>query len=299
MTETPPADRPGRHVPLDDERDDPPAEILEILSGVSLAAGGANVVMQLARLPVGRGVAESRVDSGRVDRHPVKRLRTTTAYLVIATLGTRAERLQLRKEINRVHAEVRSRPGDAVAYDAFDPDLQLWVAACLYKGLEDVLEAVDGRPPDRRLVDEVLYPHGRRLGTTLQVPPKRWPPDRDAFEAYWRAGVAAIEMDDVTRRYLTEVVDLSFTVAPLGPLGAPLRPVLRPLGRFMTLGFLPVEFRDELGLEFSERQQRRHRQVFRTIGGLQKRLPGPMRRFPLNVVLWDTRRRMRRGRPVI
>ena len=73
-------------------------------SGLSLAAGGANVIMQLARLPVGRGVAESRVDSGRVDRHPIKRLRTTTAYLLIAMLGTEAERTELRRQIDRVHA---------------------------------------------------------------------------------------------------------------------------------------------------------------------------------------------------
>ena len=60
--------------------------------GLSLAAGGANVIMQLARLPIGRGVAESRVESGRVDRRPIKRLRTTTAYLLVAMLGTDEER---------------------------------------------------------------------------------------------------------------------------------------------------------------------------------------------------------------
>ena len=76
---------------------DVPREIREGMVGLSLAAGGANVIMQLARLPVGRGVAESRVDSGRVDRHPIKRLRTTTAFLLIAMLGTADERTELRR----------------------------------------------------------------------------------------------------------------------------------------------------------------------------------------------------------
>src|SRR5688572_10515245 len=177
--------------------------------GLSLAAGGANVIMQLARLPVGRGVAESRVDSGRVDRHPIKRLRTTTAYLLIAMLGTDAERSALRRQIDRVHAAVRSRPGDPVAYNAFDPELQLWVAACLYKGLEDV-HRLFGPPADEAFFDDVLYPHARRLGTTLQVTEEMWPEDRVAFEAYWKEGLARIEMDDVTRRYLRGIADLRF-----------------------------------------------------------------------------------------
>ena len=72
--------------------DDVPPEIAELLSGLALAAGGANVIMQLSRLPVGHGVATSTVESGRVDVHPIKRLRTTVSYLVIAMLGTPAER---------------------------------------------------------------------------------------------------------------------------------------------------------------------------------------------------------------
>ena len=100
-----------------------------------------------------------------------------------------------------MHAAVRSRPGDPVAYNAFDPELQLWVAACLYKGLEDV-HRLFGPTVDDRYLAEVLYPHATRLGTTLQVSEEMWPPDRAAFEAYWKDGVERIEMDDVSRTYL-------------------------------------------------------------------------------------------------
>ena len=182
--------------------------------GLSLAAGGANVIMQLARLPVGRGVAESRVESGRVDRHPIKRLRTTTAFLLIAMLGTEDERPS---SAGRSTGCTRGAvpPEDPVAYNAFDTDLQLWVAACLYKGLEDV-HRLFGPAVDERYLDDVLYPHAKRLGTTLQVTEEMWPPDRAAFEAYWKEGLERIEMDDVTRRYLRGIADLSFLVAPLG-----------------------------------------------------------------------------------
>jgi uncharacterized protein (DUF2236 family) len=46
--------------------------IHEGLMGVALLAGPANVVMQLARPGVGYGVLESRVESGRLDLHPIK-----------------------------------------------------------------------------------------------------------------------------------------------------------------------------------------------------------------------------------
>ena len=275
-----------------------PPEIREGMVGLSLAAGGANVIMQLARLPVGRGVAESRVDSGRVDRHPIKRLRTTTTYLLIAMLGTEEERAELRRQIDRVHALVRSRPGDPVAYNAFDPELQLWVAACLYKGLEDV-HRLFGPPADERFFDEVLYPHAARLGTTLQVTEDRWPSDRPAFEAYWKEGLAQVEMDDVTRAYLRGIADLRFMVAPLGRLGRPLRPLLRPVGELMTGGFLPAVLREELGLPWDDRRQARFDRATRASAAVVRRLPGVLRRFPLDLYLRDAQHRLRTGRPVV
>jgi uncharacterized protein (DUF2236 family) len=269
------------------------------LVGIGLAAGGANVIMQLARLPIGRGVAESRVESGRVDRHPIKRLRTTSAYLLVAMLGSDEERAALRRQIDQVHAQVHSRPDDPVAYNAFDRDLQLWVAACLYKGVEDVYELYHGVPPDRMLVDEVLYPYGMRLGTTLQMPPELWPADRDAFEAYWRTGVAEIRMDEVTRSYLRTIADLSFLVAPLGRWGRPIAWVLRPIGNLITVGFLPPEFRAELGLPWDERRQRRFDHWTHLAGAVARHLPRPLREFPLNVYWRDTKRRLATGRPVV
>ena len=276
-----------------------PKDIRDTLIGVSLAAGGANVIMQLSRLPVGHGVALSRVESGRVDRHPLKRLRTTAAYLVIALFGTDAERAALRAEIDGVHALVRSEPGDPVAYNAFDRELQLWVAACLYKGAEDVYAMYHGGRPDPITVDTVLYPWGKRLGTTLQVTEEMWPDDRAAFENYWRAGVAQIEMDDLTRAYLQGVAGFAFMAAPLGTLGKPIAWLLGPVGRFFTLGFLPQPFRDELRLPWSARRQRRFDAFMRAAMKMVRLLPRPLREFPLNVYLWDARRRIRAGKPIV
>lgn len=288
-----PADRPQAAGP-----EQIPPEVWDVLGAFGLAAGGANVIMQLAQLPVGHGVANSRVDSGRVDKHPIKRLRTTTAYLVISLLGTDEERRVMHDEVNRVHVQVRSAPGDPVAYNAFDPELQLWVAACLYKGTEDVYRLLHGSDPSPERA-EALYQYSRRLGTTLQVTEEMWPADRAAFAEYWEAGVGRIEMDELTRSYLQGIAQLAFVVAPLGPLAVPLRPLLAPIGRLLTLGYLPAPFRRELGLPWSDRDQRRFDAYIRLYAAVSRRLPRPLRQFPMNAYLADARRRIRAGRPII
>lgn len=152
------------------ETDELQDRLYDAMSGLAvLMLGTANVIMQLARLPVGRGVAESTVESGRVDRHPVKRARTTLAYLAIAMFGTEEERAAYRREVNRSHRPVRSGPSSEVAYNAFDPDLQLWVAACIYLGAEQAVQLCDPHLLEDDGTAEAFYRHGARFGTTLQV----------------------------------------------------------------------------------------------------------------------------------
>lgn len=274
-----------------------PQEVRDAICSLGLAAAGANVIMQLSRLPVGHAVATSTVDSGRVDKHPIKRLRTTSSFLAIAMLGSDSDRQAMCREINRAHATVRSAPSDPVQYNAFDPDLQLWVAACLYRGMEDVYRLLSPNPTDDSR--DVLYRHGRRFGTTLQVAEDDWPADRAAFEAYWNASLGQIEFDEVTRPYLLGIADLSFLGKPLGGIGAPVAWALGPVNRFFTTGFLPQPFREQLGLPWDERRQRRFDAVTRSAAAVIRRLPPSLRLFPFNVYLHDTRRRIRTGRAIV
>jgi uncharacterized protein (DUF2236 family) len=276
---------------------DAPQEVRDALCLLGLLAGGANVVMQLARLPIGYGVANSTVDSGRADKHPLKRGRTTSAFLVIALFGTEHERLAMRAEIAKAHRFVHSQPGDPVQYDAFDPELQLWVAACLYQGALDVYTRLHGPPAADRI--EPLYQHAKRLGTTLQVTDEMWPATAAEFDAYWQAGLERIEMDELTRTYLTSVADFTFLLNPLGRFAAPIKWLVRPLGSLITGGFLPQRFRDELGLAWNDRRQRRFDRFIAIAGALTRSLPRALREFPLNVYLWDTRRRIRLELPVV
>src|ERR1700738_2367343 len=172
----------------------------EGLMGVALLAGPANVIMQLARPGVGYGVMESRVESGRIDLHPIKRARTTFTYLAVAMAGSDAQKAAFRRAVNGAHAQVYSTPDSPVQYHAFDLDLQLWVGGCLSKGDVDFyrmfIGEMDDRDADRHYQEAVV------LGSTLQVPPEMWPADRAAFDPYWNEQLEKVHIDDAVRNYL-------------------------------------------------------------------------------------------------
>ncbi|WP_433466274.1 oxygenase MpaB family protein [Spirillospora sp. CA-128828] len=266
----------------------PPRVVLDSISGLALAAAASNVIMQLSRLPIGHGVAESTVDSGRVDKHPIKRTRTTLSYIAVSMLGSESERLAMRNEVNRAHRHVRAK--EPVPYNAFDRDLQLWVAACLYQGIEMIYTVLYGEPSEAQAAE--MYRYGARFGTTLQVTEDMWPADRDAFEDYWQAGLAKIEMDDVTRTYLRDLTELRLFPAPL-------RWTFGRSHRFLTLGFLPQPFREELGYPWTPRDQARFDRFTRLLALANRALPRPAREFPFNLYLHDVRRRIRKNRPIV
>lgn len=267
-----------------------PRELHDLLTPATVSLAGANIIMQLAQLPVGHGVAESKVDNGNLYKHPIKRGRTTFGYVMVAVFGTDEERAALADAVTEVHRQVRSGPSEAVRYTALDPKLQLWVAACIYRGFEDGYALLHGPPPVELL--DLIYRHGARLATMLQVPASMWPPDRASFEAYWSAAEARIEMDDVTRAYL-------YDFASLGFLPWPVPQVFGWFHRAVTAGFLPAAFREELGLPWGPREQRAfafNRQFLRVANALT---PRTLRALPFDLYLWDMRRRIRNGRNIL
>lgn len=267
-----------------------PAWAKDGLPGIALLAGGANVIMQLGRLPVGHGVVHSPVESGSLYAHPVKRARTTLAVLVVGIQGTAEERKAYGREIDRVHAQVRSGPSSPVKYHAMDRELQLWVAACIYRGAEDAVRALYGEQDEQ--TREEMYWESRWIGTMLQVREEQWPPDRAAFQEYWDREVKLVEMDDTTREYLRGIARVTF-------LPQPFQWLLGSFMQFMTMGFLDPEFREQLGLPWSERQQQRFDRTLRALATVNRVMPRMLREFPLNLARWDTRRRLRTGKPVL
>jgi uncharacterized protein (DUF2236 family) len=288
---------------------DPDAPEIERMARDAIASsayyGAANVVMQLAKLPVGRGVAESTVDSGRVDKHPLKRQRTTAQYLIVALLGTEDERRYMRREVNKQHRQVVRKPGESdVPYNAFHSGLQLWVAACIYVGFSYWLEL--SRGPLTEAQRDAFYARCSRLGTTLQVPEDEWPADREAFAAYFADALDGLEMDDVSRTYLQDLVNVRLhrhrsasTSAGEPSLQARITRPLRRWNRFVTLGFLAPQFRELLHEEWTADDQRRFDRFLKVALWLDVHLPAAVRHALLNVYEHDVKRRIRQQKAIV
>ncbi|KAA0102153.1 DUF2236 domain-containing protein [Mycolicibacterium sp. P1-18] len=264
------------------------------LLGVGLLLGPANVIMQLARPGVGYGVLESRVESGRVDLHPIKRARTTFTYLAVAGRGSDEQKAAFRRAVNKAHAQVYSTAESPVAYNAFDEDLQMWVAACLYKGAVDSYRTFVGEMDDETA--DRHYAEGSTLGTTLQVPQEMWPADRAAFDAYWERQLAKVHIDDTVREYLYPIAASRIRGVRLP---GPLQRRHEDLALLITTGFLPQRFRDEMRLPWDAARQRRFDRLTALLRTATHLVPRPVRQFPFNVLLTDLDRRIRTGRPLV
>ena len=260
------------------------------LSGIgSRMAGPANVILQLSWPGVGYGVMNSRVHDGSAMLHPIKRARTTFTYLAVSMLGTDEDRTAFRKAVNGQHAQVVSTPDEPVQYRAMDPRLQLWVAACLYYGTVDMIEKMHG-PLDEQTAD-ALYAHCARFGTSLQVPAEMWPEDRAAFAEYWEEGLKEVHIDPDVRDFLLRLTTLQNFPRRMRRLA--------PFNVFVTTGFLPQEFRDQMGLPWNEEMQARFDRLMRRLGRIERALPTQARIFPFNVLLADRRRRLRTGKALV
>jgi uncharacterized protein (DUF2236 family) len=255
----------------------------------SQLAGPANVILQLSRPGVGYGVMNSRVHDGSAMLHPVKRARTTFTYLAVALLGTDEDRAAFRRAVNGQHAQVVSQPEEPVEYRALDPRLQTWVAACMYYGTRDMVDKLHGAPDEATA--DALYAHCARFGTTLQMPAEAWPESREAFDEYWERSMSEVCIDPPVRDYLLQLTSLQ-------NLHKPPR-ILAAFNLFVTTGFLPPFFREQMGLPWSQAHQSRFDALMRRAGRLERARPVGVRIWPFKALLNDMRRRRRKGRPLV
>jgi uncharacterized protein (DUF2236 family) len=267
-----------------------PTRVADLLNPAAVLLPAANVIMQLASPAVGYGVLESPVDSGNVYKHPLKRSRTTGYYLAAATVGTDADRALVRKEIDRVHAMIRSTASSPVSYNAFDPRLQLWVAACLYRYYIDQHEFLYG--PLEDAAADAVYQDAKKLGTTLQVREDMWPADRIAFDEYWKRSLDDLRIDPPVRDHLYGVAAAVF-------LPTPLRQLLGPVNLFATTGFLPQEFRTHMRLPWTREQQRLFELLLLSLRIADRVIPRDFWLFWYELYLRSMRTRARLGRRVI
>jgi len=256
----------------------------------SFAGAAANVIMQLGWPEVAYGVMESKVTSGSLVHHPWKRARTTTQYLAVAILGTDEERLAFREAVNGAHRQVRSDENSPVKYNAFNRELQMWVAACLYVGIEDSYQLLHGTLDEEQIED--FYATASKLGTTLQVTEDMWPATRADFERYWNRGCERVVFDETTKQFLQDLVGLKM-------INLPLRLMFGNLLKFLTIGTLPPYFREQLGYSWSEDDRRRFEHLFVFVSFVNRFIPKFIRHGGSLALMVDLRRRIQSGKNII
>ena len=203
--------------------------------GIALLAGPANVIMQLARPGVGYGVKESRVESGRVDRHPIKRARTTFTYLAVATRGSDEQKKAYRRAVNRSHAQVYSTPDSPVEYNAFDKELQLWVGRLPLQGCRRHLPHLrrrDGRARPPTSTTATAWRWARRCRCPLRCGRPTERPSTSTGSSRW----SKVHIDDTVREYLYPIAVSRMRGVRLP---GPIQRANERLALLITTGFLP------------------------------------------------------------
>ncbi len=235
---------------------------------------GAAIIRQLANPAVGLGVA--RHSSALQD--PMPRLYKTMDYIYVVALGSDRERRIIAREVDQAHKPVRSQ-----YYDAFDPQLQLWVAATLYKGGIEVYELMFGRLDQASR--EHLLQQAAVYGTTLQMPPALWPADSEAFEHYWDRALAGFDVPAEVRDYVHALLEAS--AAPW------YIKALMPVQSLATRALLGPSLRRKFELPWSRRDEFLWRWFMRIAPPVYRLLPIRLRYLPAR---WHLRRwRKRRG----
>jgi uncharacterized protein (DUF2236 family) len=101
------------------------------------------------------------------------------------------------------------------------------------------------------------------------------------------------------RVYYRRQVNRSHALDPLMMLDYlpwPFGTALGPVNRFLTTGFLPRPFREQMQLHWTERDQCQFDFLLRMVASVNRLLPAPVARFPFGASLQELRLRMMRNR---
>jgi uncharacterized protein (DUF2236 family) len=246
---------------------------------VTVLFGGARALLMQAAHPL---VVAGANQTGMYDRNPWKRLQRTLILTYTMTFGTRAEAHAAADRINDVHTRINGiDPVTGLAYDALDPDLLLYVHACL----------IDSALLFERLTVGKLDDEGRQrfheeqmLAAELCLVPRAMiPPTVPALRA-WMADIedsGILQVTEGARRVLDLFLD--------PPKEAEWRPALRGVAR-LAYGTLPPRIQEMYGLPLGPGKRAATRASFPVIRVVRPLLP-PKLRYIAPYQEWRLQRR--------
>lgn len=250
---------------------------------VTVLFGGARAVLMQAAHPL--VIAGARA-TGFYERNPWKRLQRTLILTYALTFGTKAEAHAAADRINEIHARIRGIDEvTGLPYDALDPELLLYVHACLVDSALLFEELTVGELDDagrQRFHEEQML-----AAEMVRVPRETIPKTVPELRAY---------LQDVYDSGTLRVTDSARTVAELfthPPREAEWRPILKGVSR-LAFATLSPELRAMYGVRVGAPKRLAMRATFAAARALRPLLP-PRYRYIAPYQEWRLRRR---GKPV-
>jgi uncharacterized protein (DUF2236 family) len=207
---------------------------------VTVLFGGARAVLMQAAHPL---VIAGARKTGFYERNPWRRLERTLVLTYTMTFGSRAEADAAADRINDVHSRIRGVDEvTGLPYDALDPELLLYVHACLVDSAllfeELTVGALDDAGRQRFHEEQML------AAELVKIPRAMIPPTVPALREYLR---------DVIDGGVVRVSPAAEAVAQLfidPPREAQWRPILRGVSR-LAFGTLPPRLREMYGIRLT------------------------------------------------
>lgn len=245
---------------------------------VTVLFGGARAVLMQAAHPL--VIAGARA-TGFYERNPWKRLQRTLILTYTITFGTKAEAHAAADRINDVHARIRGIDEvTGLAYDALDPELLLYVHACLVDSallFEELTVGMLDAAGRQRFHEEQML-----AAELVKVPRGIIPPTVPALRAY---------LDGVYASGITRVTDAASKVADLfyhPPKEAEWRPALRGVSR-LAFATLPPSMRAQYGITLGPAKRAAMAATFPMVRAARPLLP-PKYRYIAPYNEWRMRR---------
>ncbi len=229
---------------------------------VTVLFGGARAVLMQAAHPL---VIAGARETGFYERNPWRRLQRTLVLTYTITFGTRAEADAAAERINDVHARVKGAdPVTGLPYDGLDPELLLYVHACLVDSALLFEELTVGRLDDagrQRFHEEQML-----AAEMVRIPrgtiPRTVPELRAHLQTVYDSGI--LHVGDAAGRVAALFRD--------PPREAEWRPVLKGVSR-LSFGTLPPEIRSLYGVELDPLRREAMRATFAATRWLRPLLP--------------------------
>jgi uncharacterized protein (DUF2236 family) len=228
--------------------------------------GGARAVLMQAAHPL---VIAGARETGFYERNPWRRLQRTLVLTYTITFGTKAEADAAAQRINDVHGRIKGIDAETgLPYDALDPELLLYVHACLIESalLFEALAVGRLDAAERQRFHE----EQKLVAEMVRIPRDLIPPSVPELRGFLR---------DVEASGTLLVSPAARAVADLfhdPPREAEWRPVLRGVSR-LAFGTLPETVRSLYGVRLTPGRRAAMRAAFASMRLLVPLLPSRYR----------------------